>query len=222
MTERVHFVLPQMTPYYGMEKAAALLMAALVERHWDVTATVLSGGIPEVAADLRVDALGIPRSPVRLVRAVPPLRRGLAHLPDDALIVACGLWAAAPVATALLATGRSYIAWEHSVLPLGCRSTSGWRSSSASWTRWTAPGRRRRRIRRRSPCYRVALAGRPGVGRPQHHRGRSATTGSRAASPGTAGRATADDRCLPAVQELPVRRRGDVPLARSLHDAHGR
>jgi len=116
MTERVHFVLPQMTPYYGMEKAAALLMAALVERHWDVTATVLSGGIPRVAAGLRLDALEIPRSPVRLVRAVPPLRRGLAHLPDDALIVACGLWAAAPVATALVATGRSYIAWEHSVL----------------------------------------------------------------------------------------------------------
>ncbi len=117
MTDRVHFVLPQMLPFYGMEKAAALLMCALARRGWDVTATVLSGGIPPVVSDLQIEALDIPRSPVRLGRAVPALSRRLKILPTSAVIVASGLWGAVPTATALIGTGRSYIAWEHSVLP---------------------------------------------------------------------------------------------------------
>jgi glycosyltransferase involved in cell wall biosynthesis len=117
VTERVHFVLPQMTPYYGMEKAAALLMTALAQHGGHVSATVLSGGVPPIAADLPIATLDIPRSPIRLASAVPALRRRLTELPERTPIVACGLWAAAPVAAALLGTGRSYIAWEHSVLP---------------------------------------------------------------------------------------------------------
>ena len=117
MSERVHFVLPQMTPYYGMEKAAALLMTALARHGVHVSATVLSGGVPPVVGDLPIATLDIPRSTARLGRAVPALRRRLTELPERTQIVACGLWAAAPVAAGLLGTGRSYVAWEHSVLP---------------------------------------------------------------------------------------------------------
>src|SRR5689334_6541339 len=118
---RVHFVLPQLLPYYGMEKAAALLLQALADRGAEVSASVVSGGLPGTVADLDVERLAIGRAKLRLGRSVPALRRRLTSLPSDTLIVASGLWAAAPVAAALVGTDRSYVAWEHSVLPARLR-----------------------------------------------------------------------------------------------------
>jgi glycosyltransferase involved in cell wall biosynthesis len=118
---RVHFVLPQLLPYYGMEKAAALLLRALADRGHEVSASVVSGGLPPAVADMAVELLMVDRTRLRLGRTVRGLRRCLTSLPEDTVIVACGLWAAAPVAAALVGTGRSYVAWEHSVLPARLR-----------------------------------------------------------------------------------------------------
>jgi glycosyltransferase involved in cell wall biosynthesis len=113
----VHFVLPQLTPFYGMEKAAVLLMAGLQSDGLDVSATVLSGRTPAAAAGLQITALDLPRRVTRLAEAVPMLRRRLCALPPGSRIVASGLWASGPVGLALAGTGRSYTSWEHSVLP---------------------------------------------------------------------------------------------------------
>ncbi len=103
---RIHFVLPQLTPFYGMEKAAALLMLGLRAAGATVSGTVVSGEVPEQARGMDIDSLRISRSTLRLGRAVPPLRRRLARLPTDAHVVASGLWASAPVGLALAGTRR--------------------------------------------------------------------------------------------------------------------
>jgi glycosyltransferase involved in cell wall biosynthesis len=113
---KIHFVLPQLVPFYGMEKAATLLMIGLQASGATVSATVVSGDIPARARGLNIDALGIRRSALRLGVAVPPLRQRLGRLPTDVHIVASGLWASAPVGLALMGTGRSFVSWEHSVL----------------------------------------------------------------------------------------------------------
>jgi glycosyltransferase involved in cell wall biosynthesis len=113
---KIHFVLPQLVPFYGMEKAATLLMIGLQDSGAAVSATVVSGDIPARARGLNIDALGVRRSALRLGIAVPHLRRQLARLPADVHIVASGLWASAPVGLALMGTGRSFVSWEHSVL----------------------------------------------------------------------------------------------------------
>jgi glycosyltransferase involved in cell wall biosynthesis len=113
---KIHFVLPQLLPFYGMEKAATLLMIGLQESGATVSATVVSGDIPVQARGLDIDALEIRKSAPRLGIAVSPLRRRLTRLPADVHIVASGLWASAPVGLALVGTGRSYVSWEHSVL----------------------------------------------------------------------------------------------------------
>jgi glycosyltransferase involved in cell wall biosynthesis len=113
----VHFVLPQLTPYYGMEKAATLLMTGLQRDGVDVSATVLSGEVPTAASSVPITSLGLPRRLTRLAEAVPALRRLLCSLPAGCRIVASGLWGSAPVGLALIGTGRSYTSWEHSVLP---------------------------------------------------------------------------------------------------------
>jgi glycosyltransferase involved in cell wall biosynthesis len=113
---KIHFVLPQLVPFYGMEKAATQLMIGLQESGAAVSATVMSGDIPVHARALDIEALGIKKSGLRLGVSVPHLRRRLARLPADVHIVASGLWASAPVGLALLGTGRSFISWEHSLL----------------------------------------------------------------------------------------------------------
>ncbi|MGC5050448.1 glycosyltransferase [Micromonospora sp. DT48] len=114
---RLHFVLPQLEPLYGMEVAAALLMRSLMAQGVEVTATVVSGPVPASLQDLPIDTLGLGTRITRLVEAVPPLRRRLTDLPPEVRIVASGLWGSVPVGAALAGTGRSYIAWEHSLLP---------------------------------------------------------------------------------------------------------
>ena len=113
---KIHFVLPQLAPFYGMEKAATLLMTGLQESGAEVSATVVSGDIPAPARGLDIGSLGIERSALRLGIAIPHLRQRLARLPTDVHIVASGLWASAPVGLALVGTGRSFVSWEHSVL----------------------------------------------------------------------------------------------------------
>ena len=113
----VHFVLPQLTPYYGMEKAATLLMTGLQRDGVDVSATVLSGEVPTAASSVPITSLGLPRRLTQLAEAVPALRRLLCSLPAGCRIVASGLWGSAPVGLALIGTSRSYTSWEHSVLP---------------------------------------------------------------------------------------------------------
>ena len=113
---KIHFVLAQLAPFYGMEKAATRLMIGLRESGAAVSATVVSGGVPGQAHGLDIDRLNIGMNALRLGTAVPHLRRRLARLPADAHIVASGLWAAAPVGLALAGTGRSFVSWEHSVL----------------------------------------------------------------------------------------------------------
>ena len=113
---KIHFVLPQLVPFYGMEKAAALLMIGLQASGTAVSATVVSGDVPVQARGLDIEALNIRRSAVRLGTAVPQLRRRLTRLPSDVHIVASGLWASAPVGLALAGTCRSFVSWEHSVL----------------------------------------------------------------------------------------------------------
>jgi glycosyltransferase involved in cell wall biosynthesis len=113
---KIHFVLPQLTPFYGMEKAAALLMLGLRATGATVSATVVSGDVPEQARGMDIDTLRISRSTLRLGRAVPPLRQRLAQLPADVHVVASGLWASAPVGLALAGTGRTFVSWEHSIL----------------------------------------------------------------------------------------------------------
>jgi glycosyltransferase involved in cell wall biosynthesis len=136
----VHFVLPQLTPYYGMEKAATLLMTGLQRDGVDVSATVLSGEVPAAAAALPITKLGLPRRLTRLAEAVPALRRRLGTLPLGSRVVASGLWAAAPVGLALMGTGRSYVSWEHTVLParlmLDRRVSALFR---VMWARYTRP-----------------------------------------------------------------------------------
>jgi glycosyltransferase involved in cell wall biosynthesis len=112
---RIHFVLPQAAPAYGMEKAAFVLMQALAETGCVVSSCTLSG--PPAPALTGSAALEVPPGRLRLPRAVPALRRHLMALPADTHIVASGLWAALPVGCALIGTGREYVAWEHSVLP---------------------------------------------------------------------------------------------------------
>jgi glycosyltransferase involved in cell wall biosynthesis len=109
-------VLPQLTPFYGMEKAAALLMLGLQAAGAAVSATLVSGDVPEQARGMDIDALQISKSTLRLGRAVPPLRQRLARLPADVHVVASGLWASAPVGLALAGTGRTFVSWEHSIL----------------------------------------------------------------------------------------------------------
>ncbi len=92
-------------------------MRALARDGCEVSATVLSGGLSPGTAAMNIDLLNIDRGRSRLARAVPVLRRRLGELPSTTVIVASGLWGAAPVAAALLGTGRSYVSWEHSVLP---------------------------------------------------------------------------------------------------------
>ena len=113
---KIHFVLPQLTPFYGMEKAAALLMLGLQEAGAAVSATLVSGDVPEQARGMDIDSLRISRSTLRLGRAVPPLRQRLARLSADVHVVASGLWASAPVGLALAGTGRTFVSWEHSIL----------------------------------------------------------------------------------------------------------
>ncbi|WFE44679.1 glycosyltransferase [Verrucosispora sp. WMMD1129] len=114
---RLHFVLPQVEPLYGMELAAALLMRNLLAEGVEVSATVVSGSVPPALQDLAVDTLGLGTRITRLVEAVPPLRRRLRGLPPDVQIVASGLWGSVPVGAALAGSGRTYVAWEHSLLP---------------------------------------------------------------------------------------------------------
>ena len=113
----LHFVLPQLEPLYGMERAAVLLMRGLRAHGVEVSATVLSRAVPPGLDDLEIHHLGVGTRITRLMEAVPPLRRRLPHLPADVEIVASGLWATVPVGAALAGTGRSFVAWEHSVLP---------------------------------------------------------------------------------------------------------
>ncbi|MEV6690432.1 glycosyltransferase [Micromonospora sp. NPDC051196] len=114
---RLHFVLPQLAPLYGMELAAALLIRGLHAQGVEVSATVLSGAVPPTLGDLAIDTLGLSTRITRLMEAVPPLRRRLQGLPADVRIVASGLWGSVPVGTALAGSGRGYVAWEHSLLP---------------------------------------------------------------------------------------------------------
>ncbi|MER7442387.1 glycosyltransferase [Micromonospora avicenniae] len=114
---RLHFVLPQLEPFYGMERAAALLMRGLRARGVEVSATVLSREVPAGLDDLAIDSLGLGSRITRLMEAVPPLRRRLQALPSDSTIVASGLWGSVPVGAALTGSGRSFVAWEHSLLP---------------------------------------------------------------------------------------------------------
>ncbi|RUL93141.1 glycosyltransferase [Verrucosispora sp. FIM060022] len=114
---RVHFVLAQLEPLYGMERAAVLLMRALQEQGVEVSATVLSRSIPPGLDDLTVDTLGLGTRITRLLEAVPPLRRRLRNLPADVRIVASGLWASLPAGAALAGSGRRFVGWEHSLLP---------------------------------------------------------------------------------------------------------
>jgi glycosyltransferase involved in cell wall biosynthesis len=114
----IHFVLPQVVPTYGMEKAALELMAALTGIGATVSSCTLSGPpAPGTGVSLEVEP-----GRFRLPRAVPPLRRHLRSLPAGTHIVASGLWAALPVGCALVGTPRSYVAWEHSVLPVRLQS----------------------------------------------------------------------------------------------------
>jgi glycosyltransferase involved in cell wall biosynthesis len=113
---KIHFVLPQLVPSYGMEKAAMQLMIGLQKSGAAVSATVVSGDIPMQARGLDIHALGVRKSDLRLGVAVPRLRRRLTRLPADVHIIASGLWASAPVGLALVGTGRSFVSWEHSVL----------------------------------------------------------------------------------------------------------
>lgn len=114
---RLHFVLPQLEPCYGMERAAVLLMRGLRAQGVAVSATVLSRGVPPGLDDLEIDRLGVSSRITRLVEAVPPLRRRLRALPADVEIVSSGLWATVPVGAALAGSGRDFVAWEHSLLP---------------------------------------------------------------------------------------------------------
>ncbi|WP_197087906.1 glycosyltransferase [Micromonospora sp. HK10] len=114
---RLHFVLPQLEPCYGMERVAVLLMRSLRASGVAVSATVLSRGIPPDLDDLAVDRLAVSSRISRLVEAVPPLRRRLRALPAETVIVSSGLWATVPVGAALAGSGRDFIAWEHSLLP---------------------------------------------------------------------------------------------------------
>ena len=114
---RVHFVLPQLEPLFGMELAAALLMRELQAQGVEVSATVLSRSVPPALADLAIDTLGLAPRITRLMEAVPPLRHRLRKLPADVRIVASGLWGSVPVGAALAGSGRGFVAWEHSVLP---------------------------------------------------------------------------------------------------------
>jgi glycosyltransferase involved in cell wall biosynthesis len=114
---RLHFVLPQVEPLYGMERAAVLLMRGLRGQGVEVSATVLSRAVPPGLDDLDIDHLGLGTRITRLVEAVPPLRRRLRALPAGVEVVASGLWGAVPVGAALAGTGRDFVAWEHSLLP---------------------------------------------------------------------------------------------------------
>ncbi|PZG12800.1 hypothetical protein C1I95_25080 [Micromonospora craterilacus] len=114
---RLHFVLPQLEPLYGMELAAALLMRDLQAQGVEVSATVVSRSVPPTLDDLAIDTLGLGTRITRLMEAVPPLRRRLLKLPADVQVVASGLWGSVPVGAALAGSGRSYVAWEHSLLP---------------------------------------------------------------------------------------------------------
>ncbi|WP_433531745.1 glycosyltransferase family 4 protein [Micromonospora sp. CA-263727] len=114
---RLHFVLPQLEPLYGMELAAAMLMRHLQTQGVGVSATVLSRSVPPTLDGLAIDALGLGTRITRLMEAVPPLRLRLRRLPADVRIVASGLWGSVPVGAALAGSGRGYVAWEHSLLP---------------------------------------------------------------------------------------------------------
>lgn len=114
---RAHFVLPQLQPYYGMEKAATELMIALRAGGVHTSATVLSGDGCPAAESIPTTLLRQPVRATRLAEVLPALRRELVALSRETVIVASGLWAAAPVAAALVGTGRSYVGWEHSLLP---------------------------------------------------------------------------------------------------------
>jgi glycosyltransferase involved in cell wall biosynthesis len=113
---KIHFVLPQLVPFYGMEKAATQLMIGLQKSGAAVSATVVSGDIPMHARGLDIDALGMRKSGLRLGVAVPHVRRRLTRLSADVHIIASGLWASAPVGLALVGTGQSFVSWEHSLL----------------------------------------------------------------------------------------------------------
>ena len=56
---KIHFVLPQLMPFYGMEKAATQLMIGLQKSGAAVSGTVVSGDIPMPARGLDIDGLGI-------------------------------------------------------------------------------------------------------------------------------------------------------------------
>ena len=114
---RVHFVLPQLEPFYGMERAAVLLMRSLVAAGVPVSGSVISGAIPPDAADLDLEPINLGTRITRLAEAVPPLRRRLRALPSDVEIVSSGLWATVPVGAALAGSSRGFVAWDHSLLP---------------------------------------------------------------------------------------------------------
>lgn len=114
---RLHFVLPQLEPCYGMERTAVLLMRGLRAHGVTVSATVLSRDVPPDLDDLEIDRLDMSSRLTRLVEAVPSLRRRLRALPADMEIVSSGLWATVPVGAALAGSSRDFVAWEHSLLP---------------------------------------------------------------------------------------------------------
>lgn len=113
----LHFVLPQLEPLYGMELAAVVLMQNLREHGVEISATVLSRGVPAGLKGIEVVRLDAGDRITRLVETVPALRRRLRALPAATEIVASGLWGSVPVSAALSGSGRSFVAWEHSLLP---------------------------------------------------------------------------------------------------------
>jgi glycosyltransferase involved in cell wall biosynthesis len=110
----VTFVVPQLTPLMGMERAAVEAIRALASTQ-RVQVVVLFGEPAAELADEQVEVryLNLPRRPYRMALAA----RSLSRMGSDfaGVVVGVGMWGALPALAGV--RDKRIVVWEHSLLP---------------------------------------------------------------------------------------------------------
>lgn len=108
-------------PTLGLERAV-MDWVDLMITEFDIEVTCI-GGTTTLTNAKGTRTLGSALAGWRRVYSIPRLRRWSRTLPDDAVIVVAGIWAACPWLIAARRLSRRTIVWEHSIL-LGKKQTS--------------------------------------------------------------------------------------------------
>ena len=111
----VHLLTSHLVPTLGLERAV-VDWVALMGNHFDVEVTCIGGPTMNLTNAKCIRTLGRPLSGWRRAFSIPRLRKWSRTLPNDAIIVVAGIWAACPwLVSASRHSGRTVV-WEHSIL----------------------------------------------------------------------------------------------------------